>query len=41
MVPTADLETNGFRLLDVDNRTVLPMNTQIRILINAADVIHS
>merc|ERR1711872_232858 len=41
VVPTADLETNGFRLLDVDNRTVLPMNTQIRILINAADVIHS
>merc|ERR1711872_810331 len=34
MVPTADLETNGFRLLDVDNRTVLPMNTQIRFLIN-------
>lgn len=41
IVPTADLETNGFRLLDVDNRTVLPINTQIRILINAADVIHS
>nr|BDL61391.1 cytochrome c oxidase subunit II [Percnon planissimum] len=41
MVPTQDLEMSGFRLLDVDNRTVLPMNTQIRVLITAADVIHS
>nr|YP_009491791.1 cytochrome c oxidase subunit II [Cardiodactylus muiri]AWI49116.1 cytochrome c oxidase subunit II [Cardiodactylus muiri] len=32
---------NSFRLLDVDNRTLLPMNTQIRTLITAADVIHS
>nr|YP_009112292.1 cytochrome c oxidase subunit II [Upogebia yokoyai]AIY61414.1 cytochrome c oxidase subunit II [Upogebia yokoyai] len=41
MLPTADLPNSGFRLLDVDNRTVLPMNTQIRVLITAADVIHS
>nr|YP_007317379.1 cytochrome c oxidase subunit II [Corallianassa coutierei]AGA56156.1 cytochrome c oxidase subunit II [Corallianassa coutierei] len=41
MVPTAELEEGGFRLLDVDNRTVLPMNTQIRVLVSAADVIHS
>nr|AMK97171.1 cytochrome oxidase subunit II [Homola orientalis] len=41
MIPTSDLPDSGFRLLDVDNRTVLPMNTQIRILISAADVIHS
>nr|YP_009116460.2 cytochrome c oxidase subunit II [Trypaea australiensis]AJD80488.2 cytochrome c oxidase subunit 2 [Trypaea australiensis] len=41
MVPTTDLGNEGFRLLDVDNRTVLPMNTQIRVLISAADVIHS
>nr|ABB83940.1 cytochrome oxidase II [Simulium jenningsi] len=41
MVPTNELETNGFRLLDVDNRIVLPMNTQIRILVTAADVLHS
>nr|YP_009537794.1 cytochrome c oxidase subunit II [Parasarpa zulema]AYN60511.1 cytochrome c oxidase subunit 2 [Parasarpa zulema] len=31
----------NFRLLDVDNRIVLPMNNQIRILITATDVIHS
>nr|YP_007025686.1 cytochrome c oxidase subunit II [Neotrypaea thermophila]AEW68325.1 cytochrome c oxidase subunit II [Neotrypaea thermophila] len=41
MVPTVDLSDDGFRLLDVDNRTVLPMNTQIRVLVSAADVIHS
>nr|AAX58175.1 cytochrome oxidase subunit II [Anopheles minimus C] len=41
MVPTNELETNGFRLLDVDNRIVLPMNNQIRILVTATDVLHS
>nr|UYR22042.1 cytochrome c oxidase subunit II [Carcinus maenas] len=41
MIPTNDLEMGGFRLLEVDNRTVLPMNTQIRVIITAADVIHS
>nr|YP_337851.1 cytochrome c oxidase subunit II [Lysiosquillina maculata]ABA18063.1 cytochrome c oxidase subunit 2 [Lysiosquillina maculata] len=41
MIPTNELSDNNFRLLDVDNRAVLPMNTQIRILITAADVIHS
>nr|YP_009253813.1 cytochrome c oxidase subunit II [Helice tientsinensis]YP_009346393.1 cytochrome c oxidase subunit 2 [Helice latimera]YP_010743783.1 cytochrome c oxidase subunit II [Helice tridens]ALK01301.1 cytochrome c oxidase subunit II [Helice tientsinensis]AOR53772.1 cytochrome c oxidase subunit 2 [Helice latimera]WET30529.1 cytochrome c oxidase subunit 2 [Helice tridens] len=41
MVPSNELEDSGFRLLDVDNRTILPMNTQIRVLITAADVIHS
>nr|QPJ20201.1 cytochrome oxidase subunit II [Papilio agestor matsumurae] len=32
---------NNFRLLDVDNRIILPMNNQIRIMVTAADVIHS
>nr|YP_009919153.1 cytochrome c oxidase subunit II [Paratriatoma lecticularia]QMP96803.1 cytochrome c oxidase subunit 2 [Paratriatoma lecticularia] len=41
MKPLNDLEMSDFRLLDVDNRAVLPMNTQIRILVTAADVIHS
>nr|AFG29110.1 cytochrome c oxidase subunit II [Pherbina coryleti] len=41
MIPSNDLPLNGFRLLDVDNRVVLPMNSQIRILVTAADVIHS
>nr|YP_005296375.1 cytochrome c oxidase subunit II [Cambaroides similis]AEV66749.1 cytochrome c oxidase subunit II [Cambaroides similis] len=30
-----------FRLLEVDNRVVLPMNSQVRVLVSAADVIHS
>nr|AMK06313.1 cytochrome oxidase subunit II [Zaprionus indianus]AMK06314.1 cytochrome oxidase subunit II [Zaprionus indianus]AMK06315.1 cytochrome oxidase subunit II [Zaprionus indianus]AMK06316.1 cytochrome oxidase subunit II [Zaprionus indianus]AMK06317.1 cytochrome oxidase subunit II [Zaprionus indianus] len=41
MIPTNELANDGFRLLDVDNRIVLPMNSQIRILVTAADVIHS
>nr|YP_009487539.1 cytochrome c oxidase subunit II [Anopheles marajoara]AWB98058.1 cytochrome c oxidase subunit 2 [Anopheles marajoara]AWB98071.1 cytochrome c oxidase subunit 2 [Anopheles marajoara]UFQ24297.1 cytochrome c oxidase subunit II [Anopheles marajoara]UFQ24310.1 cytochrome c oxidase subunit II [Anopheles marajoara]UFQ24340.1 cytochrome c oxidase subunit II [Anopheles marajoara] len=41
MIPTNELELNGFRLLDVDNRIVLPMNNQIRILVTATDVLHS
>nr|YP_009487708.1 cytochrome c oxidase subunit II [Anopheles striatus]AWB98487.1 cytochrome c oxidase subunit 2 [Anopheles striatus]AWB98643.1 cytochrome c oxidase subunit 2 [Anopheles striatus] len=41
MIPTNELELNSFRLLDVDNRVVLPMNNQIRILVTATDVLHS
>nr|AMN09016.1 cytochrome c oxidase subunit II [Cylindrotoma sp. ZK-2016] len=41
MIPTNELSMNEFRLLDVDNRIILPMNTQIRILVTAADVLHS
>nr|AMW67984.1 cytochrome c oxidase subunit II [Stenosialis australiensis] len=41
MIPYNEMNLDGFRLLDVDNRVVLPMNTQIRILVTAADVLHS
>nr|AQM40047.1 cytochrome c oxidase subunit 2 [Atlanticus sp. ZJZ-2017] len=41
MLPYNEMPTNGFRLLDVDNRTILPMNTPVRMLITAADVLHS
>nr|YP_010352893.1 cytochrome c oxidase subunit II [Pseudotibiozus cerasopus]UOF70233.1 cytochrome c oxidase subunit II [Pseudotibiozus cerasopus] len=41
MIPTESLTNNSFRLLDVDNRTILPINAQIRMLITAADVLHS
>nr|AMN09029.1 cytochrome c oxidase subunit II [Paradelphomyia sp. ZK-2016] len=41
MIPTKELEMNQFRLIDVDNRMILPMNMQIRILVTAADVLHS
>lgn len=30
-----------FRLLEVDNRVVLPVNTHIRVLVTGADVLHS
>nr|YP_009643365.1 cytochrome c oxidase subunit II [Adrisa magna]AMR74996.1 cytochrome c oxidase subunit II [Adrisa magna] len=41
MKPSSEMNNDEFRLLDVDNRTVLPMNSQIRVLITAADVLHS
>nr|YP_010564795.1 cytochrome c oxidase subunit II [Volucella latifasciata]UZA61198.1 cytochrome c oxidase subunit II [Volucella latifasciata] len=41
MIPSNELNTDSFRLLDVDNRIILPMNSQIRILVTAADVLHS
>nr|YP_009647932.1 cytochrome c oxidase subunit II [Isophya major]QBZ37733.1 cytochrome c oxidase subunit 2 [Isophya major] len=41
MTPYNENTNAGFRLLDVDNRTILPMLTQIRVLVTAADVLHS
>jgi heme/copper-type cytochrome/quinol oxidase subunit 2 len=36
-----DVEPGQLRLLDVDERLVLPTNSLIRVLVTAADVIHS
>jgi len=41
MVSTDDLTYGSFRLLEVDNRVVLPVNSHIRLLVTAADVLHS
>nr|QDI93754.1 cytochrome c oxidase subunit II [Rubellomiris bispinosus] len=41
MKPSNSLENNEFRLMDVDNRIILPMNSTIRILVTSSDVIHS
>nr|AZH07862.1 cytochrome c oxidase subunit II [Lepinotus reticulatus] len=41
MIPTTDNLTSDFRLLEVNNRTILPFKTQIRLLVTAADVLHS
>nr|YP_011010344.1 cytochrome c oxidase subunit 2 [Metrocoris tigrinus]WPW46959.1 cytochrome c oxidase subunit 2 [Metrocoris tigrinus] len=41
MKPTNEITMNEFRLLETDNRIVLPMNNQIRILVTATDVLHS
>jgi len=32
---------NKFRLLEVDNNIIIPINCQIRVLVTAADVLHS
>nr|UPL65249.1 cytochrome c oxidase subunit II [Physopelta sp.] len=34
-------EKGYFRLLDVDNRVILPINTSIRLMVTAADVLHA
>jgi len=41
MIPEEDLEIGQLRLLEVDNRMVVPINTHVRIIISAADVLHS
>ncbi len=41
ITPTNRLEEGEFRLLEVDNRVVLPYLTQVRLLVTAGDVIHS
>nr|YP_010270163.1 cytochrome c oxidase subunit II [Potamometra zhengi]UJY96889.1 cytochrome c oxidase subunit II [Potamometra zhengi]UJY96915.1 cytochrome c oxidase subunit II [Potamometra zhengi] len=41
MKPSNEIMENEFRLLETDNRIVLPMNNQIRILVTATDVLHS
>nr|ALB38437.1 cytochrome c oxidase subunit II [Vespula germanica]UZG65633.1 cytochrome c oxidase subunit 2 [Vespula germanica]UZG65654.1 cytochrome c oxidase subunit 2 [Vespula germanica]UZG65667.1 cytochrome c oxidase subunit 2 [Vespula germanica]UZG65680.1 cytochrome c oxidase subunit 2 [Vespula germanica] len=41
MLPMKKNNFSQFRLLDVDNRLILPFNTPIRILTTSTDVIHS
>jgi cytochrome c oxidase subunit 2 len=41
MIPDEDIEPGQRRLLEVDNRIVLPVDTNIRIIITAGDVLHS
>nr|YP_097183.1 cytochrome c oxidase subunit II [Desmognathus fuscus]AAU20620.1 cytochrome c oxidase subunit II [Desmognathus fuscus] len=41
MMPMQDLLAGEFRLLEVDNRMVVPMESPIRMLISAEDVLHS
>ena len=41
MIPDSDLELGQFRLLDVDNKVVIPTDTHIRLIVTGADVIHS
>jgi len=41
LVPESDLENGSLRLLEVDNRVILPEQTHVRFIVTAADVIHS
>nr|CAL37011.1 cytochrome oxidase subunit 2 [Gerrhopilus mirus] len=41
MIPTEDLTTGNFRLLEVDNRVMIPTQIQTRMLISSEDVLHS
>jgi len=41
IVPESDLEEGALRMLEVDNRVLLPEITHVRFIVSAADVIHS
>lgn len=41
IIPINEILDSNFRLLDVDNRLVLPINSKIRLMVTATDVIHS
>nr|NP_795823.1 cytochrome c oxidase subunit II [Retropinna retropinna]BAC58228.1 cytochrome c oxidase subunit II [Retropinna retropinna] len=41
MIPTQDLTPGQFRLLEADHRMVVPVESPIRVLVSAEDVLHS
>nr|AOR87331.1 cytochrome c oxidase subunit II [Andinoacara biseriatus] len=41
MIPTQDLAPGQFRLLEADHRMVVPVESPVRILVSAEDVLHS
>jgi len=41
IVPENELGAGHFRLLETDNRPVLPFLTRVRVLVRRADVLHS
>lgn len=41
MIPEEDLELGQLRLLETDNRLIVPANTHVRMIITSADVLHS
>lgn len=41
ILPSEDLNLGQHRLLEVDNRVVIPINTEVRFLVTSADVLHS
>nr|YP_006883462.1 cytochrome c oxidase subunit II [Epinephelus awoara]YP_009992316.1 cytochrome c oxidase subunit II [Epinephelus awoara x Epinephelus tukula]URQ84720.1 cytochrome c oxidase subunit II [Epinephelus coioides]AFN25344.1 cytochrome c oxidase subunit II [Epinephelus awoara]ALD84746.1 cytochrome c oxidase subunit II [Epinephelus awoara]QNN90189.1 cytochrome c oxidase subunit II [Epinephelus awoara x Epinephelus tukula] len=41
MIPTQDLTPGQFRLLEADHRMVVPLDSPVRVLVSAEDVLHS
>jgi heme/copper-type cytochrome/quinol oxidase subunit 2 len=41
IVPSSDLEFGALRMLEVDNRVIIPELTHVRFVITAGDVIHN
>jgi heme/copper-type cytochrome/quinol oxidase subunit 2 len=41
IIPDSDLEEGSLRMLEVDNRVIIPELTHIRFIITSGDVIHS
>ena len=41
LVPESDLENGALRMLEVDNRVIIPELTHVRFIITSGDVIHS
>ena len=41
LVPESDLEDGALRMLEVDNRVIIPELTHVRFVVTGADVIHS
>jgi cytochrome c oxidase subunit 2 len=41
MIPESDLEIGQYRLLDVDNHIMIPVDCHIRFIASASDVLHS
>jgi heme/copper-type cytochrome/quinol oxidase subunit 2 len=41
MLATDELQRGAFRLYEVDQRLVLPVNTPVKVLVTSADVLHS
>ncbi len=41
LIPESDLEDGALRMLEVDNRVIIPELTHVRFIVTGADVIHS
>lgn len=41
IIPESDLDDGALRMLEVDNRVIIPELTHVRFVVTAADVIHS